>query len=124
MIFGLGVDIIEVERVKKKLEAPLFKSRVFSQKEIDYCEKFHNKEEHYAGRFAAKEAFLKALGDGWSGAFAFSDIEIINDKKGKPEISLLNQASVILEENKWTKIHVSIAHLKEMATATVILEIE
>lgn len=122
MIYGLGVDIIEVERVKKKMETPLFKTRIFSEKEIEYCEKYHNKEEHYAGRFAAKEAFFKAIGEGWSGQFAFSEIEIINDEKGKPEINLLNGASSILTRNKLTKIHVSIAHLKAMATATVILE--
>jgi len=122
MVFGIGVDIIEVERVKKKMGTPLFKTRIFSANEIVYCEKYHNSEEHFAGRFAAKEAFLKAIGKGWSGEFAFSDIEIINNELGKPEIVLHNEAIKIVESKNIKKMHVSISHVKEMATATVILE--
>jgi holo-[acyl-carrier protein] synthase len=122
MIFGIGVDIIEVERVTEKLQNPLFKERVFSPIEIAYCEKFHNQAEHFAGRFASKEAFLKALGDGWQGRFAFSDIEIYNNDDGKPFIRLYNKAIEVADEYGITSMHVSISHVKEMATAYVILE--
>jgi holo-[acyl-carrier protein] synthase len=72
MIEGLGIDIIEVKRVQKRIEAEKgFREYVFSSAEIAYCEKKTNKYEHYAARFAAKEAFLKALGTGWTSEYSF-----------------------------------------------------
>jgi len=122
MIFGIGIDVIEVKRVAEKLDKPLFKERIFSASEIEYCEKYHNKMERYAGRFAAKEAFLKAIGEGWQASFSFSDIEIINDEKGKPKINPLNGVAELVINKNINKMHVSIAHVKEMATSIVILE--
>jgi len=122
MIFGIGVDIIEVERVAKKLQNPLFRERIFSTAEIAYCNKYHKAAEHFAGRFAAKEAFLKALGEGWQGRFSFADIEIYNNEEGKPQIRLYKKAEEAIEQYEIKNMHVSISHVKEMATAYVILE--
>jgi holo-[acyl-carrier protein] synthase len=69
MIWGIGIDIIEVERVAKKVDKPGFKERVFTEREIAYCDGFHLRAERYAARFAAKEAFFKAMGTGWMGRF-------------------------------------------------------
>ena len=123
MILGVGIDLIEVQRVREKVEKPLFKERIFSEKEIAYCESFNKqKHEHYAGRFSAKEAFLKAIGEGWQGKFSFADIEITNNELGRPEINLLGKAQQVLEEKNITKMHVTISHLKEIASAVVIIE--
>ncbi|MFZ1370394.1 MAG: holo-ACP synthase, partial [Ferruginibacter sp.] len=87
MIFGIGTDLIEVERVAEKMEKKSgFKELVFSPAEIIYCETMTFKYEHYAARFAAKEAFLKAIGTGWRNGTAFNEIEIYNDEAGKPGI--------------------------------------
>jgi len=87
MILGIGIDMIEVERMSEKMgRAEGFAELVFSKNEIDYCEKKKNKFEHYAARFAAKEAFYKAIGSGWKNGTSFNEIEISNDEKGKPSI--------------------------------------
>ncbi len=122
MIIGLGTDIAEVERIAKSIENIAFKEKVFSKTEIAYCETKTNKAENYAARFAAKEAFFKALGTGWRGAMAFNEVEVVNDELGKPTINLLGEAINILKERNITIIHISLSHTKTMAMATVILE--
>ena len=122
MITGLGTDIIETKRIEKAMQSSGFKEKIFSESEISYCERKANKFESFAARFAAKEAFFKALGTGWRGAMAFNEVEIINDELGKPAIQLLGGAAKIAKEKKITTIHVSLSHVKEMAVATVILE--
>ena len=123
MITGLGIDLIEVERVAVKITKETgFRELVFSEKEITYCEKKANKFEHYAARFAAKEAFFKAMGTGWGKGTAFNEIEITNDKAGKPEISFLGTTAATIAEMKPGKIFVSLSHVKTMASATVIIE--
>jgi holo-[acyl-carrier protein] synthase len=122
MIIGLGTDIIQTARIEKGLQSKGFKEKVFSANEISYCEKKANKFESFAARFAAKEAFFKALGTGWRGGMAFNEVEVLNDDLGKPSIHLLGQTAVIVKERKVRTIHVSLSHVKEMATATVILE--
>lgn len=119
MISGIGIDMIEVERVQDKIvNKPGFRELIFSENEISYCESKKNKFEHYAARFAAKEAFLKAIGTGWTNEIAFNEIEIKNDVNGKPEILLSGTAAVLHTD----KILVSLSHLKSMATAIVIIE--
>ena len=82
MIAGLGTDMIEVERIKAKIEKDQgFRELVFSELEISYCESMAKKYEHFAARFAAKEAFLKALGTGWASGTAFNEIEILHDEQ-------------------------------------------
>ena len=123
MIFGIGIDLIEVERVAEKIGRKAgFKELVFSQNEIDYCEPMTNKYEHYAARFAAKEAFFKAIGTGWRDGTAFNEIEVTNNEMGKPEISFLGRTAIAVAEMKFGKISVSLSHLKTMASAVVIIE--
>ena len=123
MISGLGIDMIEVERVAEKMaRAEGFREMVFSKKEIEYCEQKKNKFEHYAVRFAAKEAFYKAIGSGWMNGTAFNEIEITNDEKGKPSIVLLGDTSQLMTQMGIKNILVSLTHLKTMASAVVIIE--
>lgn len=123
MIFGIGTDLIEVERVADKVGGkPGFRELVFSPGEITYCETKANKYEHYAARFAAKEAFFKAIGTGWRDGTAFNEIEISNDEMGKPTLQLLGKTAVTLEKMGLGKIHVSLAHLKTIASAVVVIE--
>jgi holo-[acyl-carrier protein] synthase len=122
MIIGIGTDIIQTARIEKGLESTGFKERVFSSGEISYCEKRANKFESFAARFAAKEAFFKALGTGWRNGMAFNEVEVINDELGKPSICLLGETFVIVKKRGIKTIHVSLSHVKEMAVAMVILE--
>ena len=123
MIAGLGTDMIEVERVAVKIAKESgFRELVFSKKEIKYCEAKANKFEHYAARFAAKEAFFKALGTGWLDGTAFNEVEITNDDKGKPVLALLGQTAVSLAAMNFKNIFVSLTHLKNIASAVVIIE--
>ena len=123
MIIGVGIDMIEVERVQTKVDRnDAFKSSVFSKQEIEWCEKQANKGESYAARFAAKEAFLKATGRGLLMSYDLSNVEIINDGSGRP---LLQLSGVFRDEaikNNWNRIHVSLSHLKDVACAVVIIE--
>ncbi len=123
MIFGIGTDIIQVDRVKKSIETiPGFTKKIFTQLESDYCQSKKNKYEHYAARFAAKEAFFKAIGTGWRGGLAFSEIEVHNDELGKPSIKLRGKSKQFAEEKKFLNIQLSITHIKELAQAFVIIE--
>ena len=123
MIFGIGTDLIEVERVAEKMEKKAgFKELVFSTDEIIYCEARTFKYEHYAARFAAKEAFLKAIGTGWRSGTAFNEIEIYNDEEGKPELRFHGITATTVAELKLGKVLVSLSHLKTMACAMVIIE--
>ena len=125
MIFGIGTDLIEVERVADKMEKKAgFKELVFSADEIIYCEARTFKYEHYAARFAAKEAFLKALGTGWRTGTAFNEIEIYNDEEGKPEMRFHGITATTVADLKLGKIFLSLSHLKTMACAMVIIEQE
>lgn len=97
--------------------------RVFTEAEKSYCEaKGAAAAQSYAARFAAKEAFLKALQTGWRGKIAWHDIEITNDEKGAPSLKITGEAQKIFEDSGANKIHLSISHTSEHATATVILE--
>jgi holo-[acyl-carrier protein] synthase len=122
-MIGLGIDMIEVERVMKKIKKNSgFKEKIFSKNEIAFCESKPHKAENYAARFAAKEAFLKATGFGLALGHQLSKIEITNDKNGKPMINLTGSFKEQSLKNKWNKIHVSISHLKKIACAVVIIE--
>lgn len=123
MIFGIGIDLIEVQRVADKMDKKEgFAQLVFSAKEIAYCEIKANKFEHYAARFAAKEAFFKALGTGWKNGTAFNEVEITGDEEGKPELILLGKTAATIAVMKLGRISVSLSHLKTMASAIVIIE--
>jgi holo-[acyl-carrier protein] synthase len=122
MIWGIGTDIIEVDRVAEKMGKNTgFKELVFSANEIAYCDAKPNKYQHYAARFAAKEAFFKALGTGWATGTAFNEVEIINDEAGKPSIHFCGNTAITIAAMKLGQIAVSLSHIKTMATATVII---
>ncbi|HUZ58765.1 MAG TPA: holo-ACP synthase [Hanamia sp.] len=123
MLAGLGTDLIEINRIAEKIKKESgFRETVFSKKEIVYCESKSNKFEHYAARFAAKESFFKALGTGWITGTHFNEVEIINDKSGKPVLILLDETKKTLSPLGIKKILVSMSHLKEIASAVVIIE--
>jgi holo-[acyl-carrier protein] synthase len=121
MIIGIGTDIIEVDRVARAISKEAFKKKVFSEREIAYCES-QKKEESFAARFAAKEAFFKALGTGWRDGMGITEVEILNDELGKPEIFLSGKAKEVFEQKGGTHIHLSLSHIKTQAIAFVILE--
>lgn len=117
-IYGIGTDIIEIERIKEAINrTPSFKRKVYTEKEIEHIEKKKNPYSSFAGRFAAKEAVAKAFGTGVRG-FSLSDIEILNDNLGKPVVYLYNE---IKEVAKDMKIQISISHSREYAVSTVII---
>ena len=123
MIFGVGTDIIEVARMEKLAAKGMqYLETIFTEKERDYCETRARKSEHYAARYAAKEAFLKALGTGFRDGLAFCDIEIINDDLGKPQVLLHGEVKKIFDHHQIGQISISISHVKEIAIAVVILE--
>ncbi len=123
MIYGIGIDIIEVERVRKLIsKKDKYLKKVYTETEIEYCEKFKRNEQEYAGRFCAKEAFSKALGTGISHGIKFNEIEIVNDKLGKPQIVLYGGTKEYFEKKGLKNSFVSISHLKEYATAAVVIE--
>lgn len=122
MILGIGTDIVEVARIAKSIETIEFREKIFSAIEIAYCETKTHKAESYAARFAAKEAFFKALGTGWRGGMAFNEVEISNDTLGKPWLRVLGKTAEILAEKNIEKMHVSLSHTKATAIAMVILE--
>jgi holo-[acyl-carrier protein] synthase len=121
MILGIGTDIIKVERIKKAIEKPEFKAKVFTEREIAYCDK-NKSGESYAARGAAKEAFFKALGTGWIGEMKITEVEILNDSEGKPEIILSGNVLEVFKAKGGGNIHLSLSHIKDTAIAFVVIE--
>ncbi len=124
MIVSIGIDIIEVYRIRETLErTPRFAERVFTENERAYCDaKGAASAQSYAARFAAKEAFLKALKTGWRGKITWHDIEVLNDEQGVPSLKISGEADKILKNSGANKIHLSMSHTTDHATAQVILE--
>src|SRR5215468_8279551 len=124
MIVGLGVDIAEVGRVQGAIErqGERFLKRVYTEKERAYCEQFKNKYERYAGRFAVKEAAMKALGTGWSRGVRWVDIEVVRERGGRPTLELRGEARKIADRLGVRNIAVSITHTPKQAWAQVIFE--
>lgn len=123
MVFGIGTDIVEVDRIRRFIEkGDAFKQRVFTQEEISYCEQHRDPAPFFAARFSAKEAFVKALGTGFTGGIGFNQIGVYHVELGKPEISLTGQAEIVTREKGISRIHLSISHVKDWANAIVVLE--
>jgi holo-[acyl-carrier protein] synthase len=124
MIVSTGIDIAEVYRIKETIaRTPRFAERVFTDAEKAYCEsKGAAAAQSYAGRFAAKEAFLKALGTGWRGKVAWREIEVVLDENGAPSLNISGAAKELLDLTGATAMHVSISHTTDHAVAQVILE--
>ncbi len=122
MIIGIGVDISKISRFEKWVKDEKMIPRFFNAAEINNCRSIQSACEHYAARFAAKEAFGKALGVGLAG-YDMKDIYIVNDEKGRPELKVENKAKDLLESKCENPIiHVSLSHEKEYATAFVVIE--
>ena len=122
MIRGLGTDIIEIVRVGEMLQRheEAFLSRVFTDGEVAYCAEKKNYLQHYAGRWAAKEAVMKALGTGWAQGVAFSDLEVKSLKSGQPVLVLHGIARTKATELGIGEVLITISHCREYATATAI----
>ncbi|HUO36137.1 MAG TPA: holo-ACP synthase [Candidatus Acidoferrum sp.] len=124
MIVGLGLDIAEIDRIEDAIArhgAP-FLERLFTPRETEYCERFKNRFERYAGRFAAKEAAMKALGTGWSRGVRWRDIEVVRASSGKPSLKLEGVAAEIARGMGVNNIVLTITHSGNLALAQVIFE--
>ena len=124
-IFGVGTDIVSIDRIKNLLKNVNFTNRIFNKKEILRCKKINKSTNCYAKRFAAKEAFSKALGTGISKGINFNEIIILNEKNGKPFIKLLNKTKKNVEKKikKKFKISLSLTDEKKYAVAFVTISI-
>ena len=124
MILGTGVDIAETSRIEHSLErhGERFAKRVFTAAEIAYCEKFKNRAERYAARFAAKEAAFKALGTGWREGVHWLNVEVVHLPSGKPELALSGRASEIARAMGVTRMFVTLSHSDRYVVAQVIFE--
>ncbi|MHC5081695.1 MAG: holo-ACP synthase [Planctomycetota bacterium] len=122
-ILGIGTDIIEVERVRSALQrhGNRFVTRAFTEAEAGYCGTQADPAVHFAGRFAAKEAVLKALGVGWSGGVGWRDVEVLSD--GAPRVRLLGRAADLARAQGVAEpVMISIAHVQSMAVAFALLQ--
>jgi holo-[acyl-carrier protein] synthase len=120
-IKGIGVDVVDVKRMKGVLEKQkeYFLNKVFSDMEVTYCKTRSKPYIHFAARFAAKEAVAKAMRTGWSGAFHWRDIEVVNDQSGAPHILLSRN---VAEALKQCNVHLSLSHSDNTVVAFVVLE--
>ena len=121
-IVGHGVDIIEVDRIRRMLvdHPDRFVARTFTAAEVAYAEREKRQAEVYAGRFAAKEAVMKVLGTGWRRGVTFQDIEILQHPTGEPYVVLHGTTAEVARERGIARIWVSISHIKDLATASAI----
>ena len=124
IIKGLGIDIIEIARIAGELEnyGDTFTERIFTREEIDYCEKKAHRAQHYAVRFAAKEAAFKALGTGWQEGVGWREVAVKNDALGKPALEMTGRAAELAEKKSVTVMQLSLSHCRDYAAAVVILE--
>jgi holo-[acyl-carrier protein] synthase len=124
-IVGHGVDIVETARIAELLErhGQRFLDRCFTSAEQDYCARNGKRRmEHLAGRFAAKEAILKALGTGWRGGIAWTDIEILPEALGRPSVTLTGESQRLAERMGILRWHLSISHIETHAMASALAE--
>jgi holo-[acyl-carrier protein] synthase len=121
-IFGIGTDIVECLRIAQMIErhGELFIGRVYTQQEIQYCQSRRQATQHFAGRWAAKEAVLKALGTGWRRGISWRDVEIRNERSGSPVVTLYGGARDFLEQLGISQVLISISHCRSHATAYAI----
>ena len=124
MILSIGIDIVEVYRIRETIErTPRFVERVYTSSERSYCDaKGAAAAQSYAARFAAKEAFLKALKTGWRGKTTWHDIEVVSDEERVPVLNISGEAFTIMRALGAQRVHLSISHTTEHAVAEVILE--
>lgn len=121
MVLGIGIDIIEIERIKNSVEkyGDRFLDKIYTANEIKYCLKKFNKYQHLAARFAAKEAVYKAVASGWKEGISWRDIEVFNDSSGIPEIKPYGKLKTFLSNDKQLKI--SMSHSDNYVTCVAII---
>jgi len=121
MVKGIGVDIIEIDRIRRNLDETdgRFAAMVFTDAEVSYCSAKPHPAQHFAARFAAKEAVSKALATGWSGAFRWKDVEIVNEPSGLPRVILHGELSSLLSG---AAIHLSLSHSDSHVVAMAVIE--
>ncbi|MGB9720583.1 MAG: holo-ACP synthase [bacterium] len=123
-IFGIGIDIIEVVRIKSAIEKhTTFISKIFCPEEIRFSDRGVFRYEELAGRFAVKEAVLKAMKTGWRQGISYKDIVVLNEKSGAPYVVLSGRAKEICNNLKINKIFISISHTKDLAIGLAIITI-
>ncbi|OLD57882.1 MAG: holo-[acyl-carrier-protein] synthase [Acidobacteria bacterium 13_1_20CM_2_57_8] len=124
MITGIGIDVIQNERIRESIErfGDRFLRRIYTEREAEYCRKCANPAIHYAARFAAKEAAFKALGTGWAAGVKWVDVEVERLPSGKPELHLHGEALVRATSMGATRFHVSLTHDQLVSCAVVVLE--
>ena len=127
MICGLGIDVVEVDRIKRELTKSdsAFSKKIFTEDEIGYCEKGSSlsvRAQRFAARFTAKESFFKAIGTGLRDGLNWKDVEIFRDEQGKPSLILRNRALELVNKAGIKNFHLSITHTSDYAAAVVILE--
>jgi holo-[acyl-carrier protein] synthase len=122
MILGLGIDLVSVSKIAESIKSEAFRRKVFTPAEIEICESMANPAERYAGKFAAKEAFMKAIGSGIRQEVWFTQIEVLNRESGAPYIKVSGEAEQVLSRLGAHGVHVSISHTEGMAVAVVVLE--
>jgi len=122
MILGIGIDLVQVDKLRRGMRSQAFLRKTFSEAELADCLQTKNRAEHLAGKFAAKEAFMKAAGRGIRQGLWFSQIEVLHRDTGQPYVKVSGEAARTAGELKVACTHVSISHAGGMATAVVILE--
>lgn len=125
MAAGIGVDLLEIARMERVIERrPSFLKRVFTDEERAYCERFARPAEHYAARFAAREAVLKALGTGFSQGIGLRDVSVKNDELGRPIAVLSGRALEIAREKGVQEVALSLTHTHDVAVANAVMVTE
>lgn len=122
MIIGVGIDIVDINRMEESLQEAGFQAKVFTAVELEGVRQYRSQTEHLAGKFAAKEAFMKAIGAGLRQDVWFTQIDVLNDEAGKPYIRASGEAGKRLGQSGASQILVSISHSAGVAVAVVILE--
>jgi holo-[acyl-carrier protein] synthase len=124
MITGIGIDVVQNDRIRQSIErfGDRFLQRIYTEAEIEYCKKSGQPEIHYAARFAAKEAAFKALGTGWAAGVKWTDVEVQRLPSGKPELHLHGEALVHATAAGAKRFHVSLTHDQLVSCAVVVLE--
>ncbi len=122
MILGLGVDLVEIKKISKGIKSEAFRRKIFTPAEVESCRAVRNSAQCFAGRFAAKEALMKAIGKGIRQQVWFTQIEVLTCESGQPQIQVYGEAQSSVLALGVKTIHVSITHTRDHAAAVVILE--
>lgn len=122
MIAGIGMDLIEIEKIAASIGSEAYLRKVFTEAEIEECSSVINSAERFAGKFAAKEALMKAIGKGIRQGIWFTQIEVLNEESGAPYVRVHGEMESSIKELGVKTIHISVTHTKSTAAAVVILE--